>query len=155
MKRPTFHESRFLFYKIFHDIILLIKIMAHLRTKRKNKKMEIEKLIFSLVLVFIFMAILITISNLFKDKKLDINSSYSQIINTTKSEVISPIKITWILNHTNIMLTPNDNIILIQKAITAEEKNQGLSGKDKLKFSQQGGKIITEGMLFVFDTEGT
>jgi len=132
--------------------------MTHVRTKRKTNQKNIGRLISSLVLVFVFMAVLITISNLAKGKKIKINLPKSNIavadtdtsVDSSNTDMESP----WVLSSTDIMFSPEGDYILVQKVTTEEEHNMGLSGKDRLKMYDQDGKIVTEGMLFVFDTEG-
>lgn len=120
--------------------------MPHLRTKRKPKTNmnSIGKLILSVIFVFILMILLITLSNLTKENQLN-----PAKVNKAQAIEGDP----WILDNTDVIFTPRGDQIFIQTSSTEEERETGLSGKDRLKMYNQANNIVTEGMLFVFDTE--
>lgn len=121
--------------------------MAHVRTKRKPNTKNIGRMMLSVIFVFALMAILITFSNLVKNKNLNLNISKNNTASAESGEA------PWILENTDVLFSPSGDQIFVELASTEDKRNLGLSGKDKLKMYNQGDKIITEGMLFVFDKE--
>ncbi|MDQ1281993.1 MAG: uncharacterized protein QG630_344 [Patescibacteria group bacterium] len=136
----------------------------HLRTKRKPNKKNISRLIFSIVLTFIFIAVVFSLGNIKKDsfgfnsvkqdEKKEIGTSTSPTttnIDSTQESSPSPIQEYWTLNAGSVLTTKVDEKIFIEIASTSEKQEKGLSGKNKLMEFVKDQKIRTEGMLFVFD----
>lgn len=113
--------------------------MTHLRTKRKPNLKNIFRLIFALILVFIMLQVVYSLGFVLKNK------------NNISKQVQVEKKDSWILNTTNTLTTNDGNKIFVELATSSESQEQGLSGKDILKEYNENGKIVTEGMLFVFD----
>lgn len=119
--------------------------MPHLRTKRKPPYSNLGRLILSVVFVFIVIGFIVSLSNWAKNKNL--NLSFGQkLFNTSAAKVEE----TWILRGDGLLLSPEGHEIFVELATTLEEREQGLSGKDKLKLYNHGEVLVTEGMLFVF-----
>lgn len=102
-------------------------------------------MVLSVILVFALMAVLMTFSNLVKGKNFNLNISKA---NTASAETDEA---PWTLESLEVLFSPNGDQIFVQLASTEGDRNLGLSGKDKLKMYNQGDKIVTEGMLFVFE----
>jgi uncharacterized membrane protein (UPF0127 family) len=135
----------------------------HLRTKRKPNKKNISRLIFSIVLTFIFIAVVFSLGNIKKDsfgfnfvkqdEKKEIATSTSPTttsIDSVQESSPNPIKEYWTLNVWSVLTTKVDEKIFIEVASTSEKQEKGLSGKNKLMEFVRDQKIRTEGMLFVF-----
>lgn len=125
--------------------------MAHLRTKRKPSVKNIGKLVFSLVLVFIFMVILINLSNFAKG---EIQHRNNLVPNIIGSKALASDAV-WTLENDKKIYTNNGDLIFTDVVDNEIEREMGLSGKEKLKAYKAEGRIITEGMLFVFKEEQT
>jgi uncharacterized membrane protein (UPF0127 family) len=138
----------------------------HVRTKRKANKKNIFKLIFSIILTFIIMAIIFSLGNIKKenfgfnsvkqDDKKEINIStstapISEKINQIQESDKNNIQEYWTLNVEKVLTTKVDEKIFIEIASTSEKQEKGLSGKSKLMEFVRDQKIRTEGMLFIFD----
>lgn len=119
--------------------------MVRVRTKRKPNTKNIGRMVLSVILVFALMAILMTLSNLVKGKNLNFNLSKIGAVSAGAEEA------PWVLDGQEVLFSGKGDQIFVQLATTSAERNEGLSGKDKLKMYNQDGKIVTEGMLFVFD----
>lgn len=117
--------------------------MSHTRTKRKPNAKNLGRLIFSVIVVFVLMMIILSIGNIFKNK------SFS-ITNFSKGDSINSGDAAWILQGDGLFFTKDNNQIFVQIASTGEAREQGLSGTEKLKVHKDGDRILTEGMLFVF-----
>ena len=134
--------------------------MPHLRTKRKPNKKNIFKLIFSIILTFIMIAVIFSLGNIkkgnfnFNKKDNDKNELATSTASTTNSNSTSntkPVKEYWTLDIQNTLNTKTGEIIFVEIADTSEKQEQGLSGKSKLNEFVRDQKIRTEGMLFVFE----
>lgn len=132
----------------------------HLRTKRKPNKKNIFKLIFSIILTFIMIAVIFSLGNIkkgdfnFNKKDNDKNELAISTASTTNSNSTSddkPVKEYWTLDIQNILNTSTGETIFVEIADTPEKQEQGLSGKSKLNEFVRDQKIRTEGMLFVFE----
>ncbi len=118
--------------------------MTHIRTKNKSTVKNISKLIFNIFLIFIMIAFIYSLGFLFKDNKY-INNRLEN-----REETYS-----WILYTQNILTTKDNHNIFIQIATSTEDRDMGLSNKNKLNFyTSREEKFLTEGMLFVFDEQG-
>lgn len=125
--------------------------MKHLRTKRKPTAKNISKVIFSVFLVFIFMSIIITLSNQLKIKNINnkILITKNDNINTNNSDSDRA----WILDFNKSLYTKKGDQIFVEIADSDLTREIGLSGRQKLKEYFIDNKLITEGMLFSFPTE--
>lgn len=132
--------------------------MTHLRTKRKPTTENIGRLLFAVIMVFVFMAILISFGNNFRGKKLRISEIGSKLVsiepisNTAKAVSNEDV---WTLVADKILITKDSNEIFIKIADTESTREQGLSGTDQLRVYENDKIVTTEGMLFVFDSEQT
>jgi uncharacterized membrane protein (UPF0127 family) len=98
------------------------------------------------VFVFIIIGFIVSLSNFTKNKNL--NLTFGQKIFNTSSATTEE---TWILRGDGLLLADDGHEIFIELAKTKEEREQGLSGKEKLKVYNHGEVLVTEGMLFVFE----
>lgn len=128
----------------------------HVRTKRKPTQKNISKLIFSIVLVFIMIAVIFSLGNIKKENfgKNKYNKEVatstiasSSLTITTKPAIVNEY---WTLDIEKVLITKTGEKIFVEIASTTEEQENGLSGKSKLMEFVKDKKIRTEGMLFVF-----
>lgn len=109
-------------------------IMPHIRTKRKPTSKNLFRLFSYIALVFVLVYIIFSFGKLTNQ-----DLSFAQGKNK------------WELDIEGSLMTKENNLIYIQIADTDKEKMEGLSGKTKLNFYNNKGKLETEGMLFVFE----
>lgn len=129
------------------------KDMAHLRTKRKPSYRSIGSIVFAIILMFVFMSILITISDFAKQDKPEISYANGYQKSQTNSRASQKGETTWVLDTEGSLRTERGDTIFIQKASTELAREIGLSGRETLKVYEDKGQITTEGMLFAFERE--
>jgi len=114
----------------------------HTRSKKPFFKNKIAFNNFSkkiLVLIFCITVTFIIMSLVFSFRK--INKSENVLTSKTLNK-----ENIFILKHDSFLTTQSGDKVFIQLATTTEDKERGLSGKEKLNES--------EGMLFIFENPG-